>query len=223
MLDIKMILTAILIACVVFISCDRSQEMLDDVMVSDAEMMDTAPMDSEEEMMDADPMAEILASYEAWPHAQPLPPPRAEFTDPAESGSAHGLGRRIIYPNETSHIVFRAIPATNAAGGTVVFPAGTAIVKEIMDDTNSFVWRRAVMLKTDDPMYADHNGWQYVQYQRESEADPFVAQAGDGTERGSAGCHGCHAKAEYDSVFIAEIFLEVGAARLAAQGEAPGQ
>ena len=65
-------------------------------------------------------------------------------------------------------------------------------------------------------MYAAHNGWMYVQYQRDSEADTFVAKAGDGTEKGSMGCHGCHAKAAHDSVFVTELLLDLGRARLAA-------
>ena len=61
-----------------------------------------------------------------------------------------------------------------------------------MDDTNTFLWRVAVMWKTNDMMYDGHAGWRYVQYQRASEVDDFVAAAGDGTDKGSNGCHGCH-------------------------------
>jgi hypothetical protein len=77
-----------------------------------------------------------------------------------------------------------------------------------MDDTNTFLWRVAVMWKMDDMMYADHNGWKYVQYQRASEAADLMAVAGDGTDKGSNGCHGCHSQVNTedvpgkDSVFV---------------------
>ena len=162
-------------------------------------------------------MVEALATYKSWAYGQPLPPPPATFTEPKDSGSAHGLGDRTVYINATDHQFYFTVLAAIDAGTPVVFPDGHTLVKEIMDDTNTFVWRVAIMRKTDDPMYADHNGWMYVQYQRDSEADEFVAAAGDGTERGSMGCHGCHAKAKYDSVFVTELLLELGRARLAGQ------
>ena len=205
MKNVKTLLIALCVAFTVFISCDRGQQSLEHVIVPEVEMPE------------ADPIADILANYTSWQYAQPLPAPPAEFTDPNDSGSAHGLGTRTVYLNGLSHDFFLAVPAAVAAGEPIEFPIGLAIVKEIMDDTNTFVWRQAVMLKTDDPMYTDHNGWFYVQYQRDSATDPFVATAGDGTERGSMGCHGCHAKAAHDSVFVTDILLPLGTARLEAE------
>jgi hypothetical protein len=57
------------------------------------------------------------------------------------------------------------------------------------------------MTKTDDPMYADHNGWMYVKYARASETDEYMMVGGGSLEK-SMGCHGCHAKASNDSVFV---------------------
>ena len=75
------------------------------------------------------------------------------------------------------------------------------IVKTIMDDANTFVAKKAMMMKSDDPMYADHNGWMYVKYARASETDEYM-MVGGGSLENSMGCHGCHAKAENDSVFV---------------------
>ncbi len=202
----KSILIAILIACVTFTSCERIQQIVTPAVSTET---DTTLM--------PDPaMDEALAAYKSWRYAQPLPAPPATFTEAKDSGSAHGAGERTVYLDGIDHQFFYAVPAAIEAGTPVIFPAGLTAVKEIMDDTNSFVWRVAVMKKTDDPMYADHHGWMYVQYQRDSEADQFVAKAGDGTEKGSMGCHGCHAKAAHDSVFVTELLLELGKARLEA-------
>ena len=204
MLKFQIVLLAILIACVPFTSCDRVQSI---VMPTEATDGDTMP----------DPILhEVLVAYKSWRYAQPLPAPPATFTEAQNSGSAHGLGARTVYLTGIDHQFFYAVPAAIDAGTPIIYPAGLTLAKEIMDDTNTFAWRVAIMQKTDDPMYADHNGWMYVQYQRDSETDMFVAKAGDGTEKGSMGCHGCHAKAAYDNVFVTELLLELGRSRLEA-------
>ena len=210
MLKFHAALTLMLIACVTFISCDRVSKILEPAMPID----DKAPAQETMDVMVDPAMVEALATYKSWRYGQPLPTPPATFTEPKDSGSAHGLGDRTVYINATDHSFYFAVLGAIDAGTPVVFPSGHTLVKEIMDDTNTFVWRVAIMKKNDDPMYADHNGWMYVQYQRDSEADEFVAAAGDGTERGSMGCHGCHAKAKYDSVFVTELLLELGRERL---------
>ena len=219
MLNVKIVLTLMLIACVTFMSCERISGILEPSMPIDNER----PTEETMAVMVDPAMAEALATYKSWQYGQPLPTPPATFTEPKDSGSAHGLGDRTVYIDSTDHRFYFAVLEAVDAGTPVVFPPGHTLVKEIMDDTNTFVWRVAIMRKTDDAMYADHNGWMYVQYQRDSETDEFVAAAGDGTERGSMGCHGCHAKAKYDSVFVTELLLELGRARLMGQQVPPVQ
>ncbi len=210
MLKVKSIYIVLFAVCAVFMSCDRTQEMLPSPVVPEPEAPEVV----------IDPIVtDVLSMYHSWEYAQPLPAPPETFTDPNESGSAHGLGERTVYIDGIDHTFFYAVPASIEAGIPIVFPLGMTIVKEIMDDTNTFVWRVAVMQKSTDPMYAAHNGWFYRQYQRESADAPLVAQAGDGTDRGSMGCHGCHAKAAYDSVFVTDILLELGTERLEALGQ----
>ena len=204
MLKIRIALVAILVTCVAMTSCEQLQRLLAPELPTDEGMMPVPELD------------EILATYKSWRYAQPLPAPPATFTEAKDSGSAHGLGDRAVYIDLRDHQFFYTVPAAIDAGIPVVYPTGMALAKEIMDDTNSFVWRVAVMKKTDDMMYADHNGWMYAQYQRDSEMDAFVAKAGDGTEKGSAGCHGCHSQAAHDGVFVTELLLELGRARLEA-------
>ena len=175
MLKFQIASLTIFIACVTFTSCERIQKVVVPSEPTDADMM-------------PDPMlAEVLAAYQSWGYAQPLPAPPATFTEAKDSGSAHGLGNRTVYLTGIDHQFFYAVPAAIDAGTPVTYPTRLTLAKEIMDDTNTFVWRVAVMQKTDDPMYADHNGWIYVQYQRDSEMDEFVAKAGDGTEKGEHG------------------------------------
>ena len=175
-------LIAMLICCVAFISCERTQKML-------------APAEPTADTMPADmtDMMDMMDDYMSWAKVE-LPAPPAEFTDAKDSGSAHGAGKRTVYINEAG--------AAAQAAAVETYPAGTMIVKEIMDDTNTFVHRVATMTKTDDEMYAAHNGWMYTQSQRASADAELMLQAGDGTEGGSMGCHGCHAKASTDSVFV---------------------
>ena len=206
------VLIAILIVCIAFTSCERIQKIVAPTLATDE---DTTSEDMiSGDMMSENMLNEILAAYKSWSYAQPLPPPPATFTEAKDSGSAHGLGNRSVYIDGLDHQFFYGVPAAIAAGTPVIYPTGLTIVKEIMDDTNAFVWRIAVMKKTDDPMYADHNGWMYVQYQRDSEMGAFVAKAGDGTAKGSMGCHGCHAKAAHDSLFVTELLLDLGTQRL---------
>ena len=184
MLKIQIALLAILTVCVAFVSCDRTQQMLkpiaDDMMAAD-DMMD---------MMDP-------TMYMSWASVE-LPAPTmtvaeaAAAMNAAGTGAAHGEGTRTAYIND--------IGAMANMEGTA-YPAGTTIVKTIMDDANTFVQKKAVMTKTDDPMYADHNGWMYVKYARASEADEYM-MVGGGSLENSMGCHGCHAKADNDSVFV---------------------
>ena len=185
-------LIAMLICCVAFISCERTQKMM-------------APAEPVEEAMPTDmtDMMDMMADYMSWAKVE-LPAPPAEFTDAKDSGSAHGAGTRTVYINEAG--------AAAQAAAMETYPVGTMIVKEIMDDTNTFVFRVATMTKTDDEMYAAHNGWMYTQSQRETADAELMLAAGDGTEGGSMGCHGCHAKASTDSVFVklpAEMMMEM--------------
>ena len=178
-------LIAMLICCVAFVSCERTQKML-------------APAEPVEEAMPTDmaDMMDMMSDYMSWTKVElPAPGAIADATAPAETGEAHGKGTRAVYINEA------AVGAMKDAAMTT-FPVGSVLVKEIMDDTNTFVWRQAFMQKTDDAQYAEHGGWMYAQYQRESATAEFMMQAGDGTEAGSAGCDGCHAKADTDSVFV---------------------
>ena len=188
-------LIAMLICCVAFISCERTQKMM-------------APAEPVEEAMPTDmtDMMDMMSDYMSWTKVElPAPGALADAAAPAETGEAHGAGTRAVYINEA------AVGALKDATMTA-FPVGSVLVKEIMDDTNTFVWRQAFMQKTDDAQYTEHGGWMYAQYQRESATAEFMLQAGDGTEAGSAGCDGCHAKASTDSVFVklpAEMMMEM--------------
>ena len=184
MIKTQIALLVILIACVAFVSCDRQQQMLKPIA---------------DDMMAADDMMEMMDStmYMSWAHVA-LPAPTMTVAEAAAAmnaggtGAAHGEGTRTAYIND--------IGATANMEGTA-YPAGTMIVKTIMDDANTFVQKKALMTKTDDPMYADHNGWMYVKYARASEADEYM-MVGGGSLENSTGCHGCHAKADNDSVFV---------------------
>ena len=177
-----MALIAILIASVVFVSCERTQQMLKPV---------TDDMLATEDMMEMLPVTE---DYHAWAHVMlPVPVPQAEATTPAETGEVHGMGSRTVYIN--------AVGAPANMAGTL-YPAGTVIVKEILDDTDTFVAKIATMTKTDDPMSAGHNGWIYKKYARPSETAEYMQVKGTNLEDAAVGCHGCHAQAENDAVFV---------------------
>ena len=49
------------------------------------------------------------------------------------------------------------------------------IIKEVNNNTNTFVQHVAIMKKTDDPAYATHNGWLYTQHTRQAESAKFIA------------------------------------------------
>ena len=189
MLRLQIVLIAILIACVAFVSCDRTQEILkpavDDMMGTDDTMMDMMKM--------IDP-----TMYMSWAHVA-LPAPAmtveeaAAAMNPAGTGAVHGLGSRTAYINDIGAMA-------NKAG--TAYPTGTMIVKTIMDDTGMFVAKVATMMKSDDPMYAGHNGWVYMKYARSSEDAEYMQVKGSNLEDAAMGCHGCHAKATNDSVFV---------------------
>ena len=128
-----------------------------------------------------------VPTYMSWAHVM-LPAP-----GPAETGAVHGLGTRIVYIND--------IGAMANKEGTA-YPVGTMIVKVIMDDANIFVAKRAEMMKTDDPMYANHNGWIYKKYARSDENAEYMQVKGSNLEDAANGCHGCHTQADNDSVFV---------------------
>ena len=120
--------------------------------------------------MASDEMMEImphLTGHSSWAHVVlPVPVALDAATDPSETGEVHGMGSRTVYINEVGAMA-------NAAG--TAYPAGTIIVKEIMDDTNTFVAKIATMMKTDDPMYAGHNGWIYQKYARPDETAEYMS------------------------------------------------
>ena len=200
MLKFQIALITILIACVAFVSCDRAQQVLqpaaddmmpvDDMMAGDDMMMDMM------KMMDS-------TMYMSWAHVM-LPAPTmsveeaAAAHNPAGTGAAHNPGSdvftaRTVYINDIGAMA-------NKAG--TAYPAGTMIFKEIMDETSTFVDKLAMMMKSDDPMYADHNGWVYKKYARPSADAEYMQVRGSNLEDAGNGCHGCHAKADNDSVFV---------------------
>ena len=189
MLKVQIALIAILILSVAFVSCERAQQNVrtsrrrydgrrrySKMMMK---MMDlrqcTCPGRALSFQAPTMTVAEVAAAMNA-----------------AGTGAAHGEGTRTAYINDIGVMA-------NKEG--TMYPAGTVIVKTIMDDANTFVAKKAVMTKTDDPMYADHNGWMYVKYARASESDEYMMVGGGSLEK-SMGCHGCHAKADNDSVFV---------------------
>ena len=199
MLKLQVALITILIGCVAFISCERVSKTLepvadDMVAVDDMTTADDMPMDA---MMDMMKMMDS-AMYMSWANVA-LPVPPAEVTNPAETGAVHGMGTRTVYIND--------IGAKANMDGTA-YPAGTMIVKVIMDDANTFVAKKALMMKSDDPMYAGHNGWVYKKYARPSADAKYMQVRGSNLEDAGNGCHGCHAKAGtegasgHDSVFV---------------------
>lgn len=188
MLRFQITLAAILaVCCVAFVSCERGQEMLEMVDTPDEMPMDMMPM------MDS-------TMYMSWMHVA-LPAPTvsvADATSPADTGAAHNPGSDVFTPR-TVYINDIGVMANKE--GTM-YPAGTMIVKEIMDETNMFVDKVAMMMKSDDPMYAGHNGWIYAKYARASEDSEYMQVRGSNLEDAGNGCHGCHAKAANDSVFV---------------------
>ena len=183
MLKFRVTLIVTLITCATFVSCNRMQKAAtpaaDDVMAADDMTMDI--------MMD-------MGMYRSWEHVMlPAPGPAEDATSPQETGGVHGFGTRTVYINDIGAVA-------NKAGAE--YPAGTMILKVIMDDANAFIAKKAMMMKTDDLMYANHNGWIYKKYARSDENAEYMQVKGSNLADAGNGCHGCHAKADNDSVFV---------------------
>ncbi len=185
MLKFQITLIAILIGCIAFVACDRVQKVLEPVM-SDTEMMDTGDMTG---MMD---MVMDMMAHRSWASVA-LPVPPTEVTKPSESGAAHGTGTRTVYFNEA------AAMANNA--GTA-YLAGSMIIKESMDPTNTFVAQVSTMTKTDDPMYADHGGWMYGVTGMPVASAEDLTMLNQLTVEMAGGCHSCHVKAGEGNDFV---------------------
>lgn len=200
MLKLQIALIVILIACVALVSCERVQKVMepvaDDMMATDDMMAADDMMMNMMKMMDS-------KMYMSWA-SKALPAPTmtvAEATaamNPAGTGAAHNPGSDVFTPR-TFYI--NDIGAVANKAGTA-YPAGTVIFKEIMDETNTFVDKLAMMMKSDDPMYAGHNGWVYKKYARSSADAEYMQVRGSNLEDAGNGCHGCHVKAMNDSVFV---------------------
>ena len=169
-------LIALLLTCVAFISCDVIQEIL-------------TQQKPEEDMMPTDdtlaglPM--YVSMYTTWR-------PKVTYPGPTETGKAHGEGSRTVYINDVGAMALEDENMTT-------YPVGTLIVKEIMDDANTFVQKVATMMKTDETR---HNGWRYKKYARPDENTDYMQVKGDGLADAAEGCHGCHLGAPVDSVFV---------------------
>ena len=173
-------LIALLIGCVVFISCDQLVEILTPAPPEEDIPDDMMPTD---DMLTGLPM--YISMYTSWL-------PKVTYSGPTETGKAHGEGARTVYINEVGAIALEDEDLT-------AYPAGTIIVKEIMDDANTFVQKVATMKKTDD---SRHNGWIYKKYARPDENSDYTQVRGDGLPDAAEGCHACHTAAPMDSVFV---------------------
>jgi hypothetical protein len=175
MLKYQMALIAILIGCVALISCDQ---LVVETLI---------PAPPEEDMPDdvivGLPM--YISMYTSWM-------PKVTYPGPTGTGGAHGEGARTIYINEVGAMALEDESLT-------AYPAGTIIVKEIMDDANTFIQKVATMKKTDD---SRHNGRTYKKYARADENTDYMQVGGDGLPDAAVGCHTCHAAAPMDSVFV---------------------
>ena len=197
MLKYRIALLIVLIGCLAIMACSRSQDALMQVMDDpEDEMMDMMSMIM---TMKADPMTESVD----------LPAPTmtvmeaAEAMNAAGTGAAHGTGIRTVYFNA-------AAAMTNKSEGAKMYPAGSMIVKDVMNDDNTEIVHVATMLKTDDPMYMDRGGWIYG-----------VGGANLPIE-GSVGCDECHAKAGEgnDYVFVSLLGMtEEGMEGMTEEGE----
>ena len=120
---------------------------------------------------------------------------RIQLPELTEKGNpAHGLGNRSVYINAIGVIALKDDTLNT-------FPIGTLIIKEVNNNTNTFVQHVAIMKKTDDPAYLSHNGWRYTQHTRMRETEKFLAVGGDVPGSTSESCHACHTQAPKDSVF----------------------
>ena len=192
MLKVQMGLIALLIGCVAFISCDQIVELL-------------APPEedtTDDGMMPTDDMMAGLPTYTAMYTSWTT---NVTYPSPVGTGGVHGEGARTVYINDVGAMALEDENMT-------AYPAGTIIVKEIMDDANTFIQKVATMKKTDD---SRHNGWTYKKYARPDENSDYVQVKGDGLPDAAEGCHGCHAQADRDSVFVdfsmPNTMTEVGA------------
>ncbi|MDE0013034.1 MAG: cytochrome P460 family protein [Candidatus Poribacteria bacterium] len=119
---------------------------------------------------------------------------RIEIKPTEEGNPAHGFGTRSVYIN--------GIGVAALKDNTLqTFPINTLIIKEVNNNTNTFVQHVAIMKKTDDPAHAPHNGWLYTQHTRERETAKFMAVGGDVPGSTSDPCHACHTQAPKDSIF----------------------
>lgn len=190
MLKFQIALAIILVGCISFLSCSRTQDELDMVTAPDI------PTDMTLDLIK-------MGAYTSWMHKMlPAPVPMADAMSPAETGAAHNPAHATTGITTARTFYINDIGVMANKEGTM-YPAGTVIVKEIMDDTNMFVDKVAVMMKSDDAMYAGHNGWVYKKYARASADAEYMQVRGSNLEDAGNGCHGCHAKATNDSVFVA--------------------
>jgi hypothetical protein len=124
-------------------------------------------------------LPEFTAGYRDWLRLNEEPIP------PNPSGDAH-LGTKNVYASKQA----------DRAGGELVYPQGTIIVKEAKRPETSFIGLIAVMRKekSADPA---HNDWVFVEWTRSSPTEPFRETASD------AVCWSCHMNAaETDYVWV---------------------
>lgn len=182
MLKYRIALIIVLIGCVAIVACNRTQDKIMTVMD-----------DPEEEMMDMDDMMDMVMEMDAhksW-ESKDLEAPMmtveeaAAAMNAAGTGQAHGTGVRTVYFNE-------AAAMTNKSDGAKMYPAGSMIVKEVMNDDKTEIVQVVTMAKTDDPMYMERGGWIYG------------VGGNNLTLEMSMGCDECHAKAGEgnDYVFV---------------------
>ena len=189
MLRFQIALVIILVGCVAFVACERGQQMLEPGDMTDTG--DAKPMDMTMEMMD---MTMYTSSVKLDAPTMTVAEAAAAM-NPGGTGAAHGMGSRTVYFNEAGAMANMA--------GTIPYPAGTMIIKKVMDPTETFVKQVVTMMKTDDAMYAAYNGWIYGATERASETDELMMPQTVPMEV-AAQCHDCHMKAgdDRDSVFV---------------------
>ena len=178
MLKFQIALIAVLIGCIGFVACERTQDVLEPVM-PDPEMTDT------DGMVDTMEMVMEMDAHKSWEHTM-LDGPWLDF----KGDVAHDLGSRTIYFNE-------AAAMANKAG--TAYPVGAMIIKESMDATNTFVSQVSTMMKID---AADNDGWVYGVSGMPVSAAGDLTMPNQLTAEMGAGCHGCHANATNDFVFV---------------------
>ena len=153
---------------------------MDDTTTDDMATDDTMPTDS------TLPVTVDLAGYTSW-MSNPLP-------GPIGTGGAHGQSARTVYINDVGAMALEDENMT-------AYPVGTTVVKDIMDATNTAIQSRAIMVKTDNATFTDHNGWIYAYVNINAES---VEIGGSGLD-GQQPCHSCHLTAAMDSVFAFPI------------------